>query len=450
MTDALARLTNALADRYQLDRELGRGGMAVVYLAHDLRHDRSVALKVLHPELAQTLGPERFQREIKLAARLQHPHILTVLDSGETAGQLWFTMPYIEGESLHDRLRREKQLPLDEALRIAQEAADALDYAHRHGVIHRDIKPENILLSEGHALVADFGIALAVTQAGAGRLTETGLSLGTPAYMSPEQAMAEADLDARTDQYSLACVLYEMLAGEPPYVGPTAQAIIAKRLNEPVPHLSTIREVPAHVELAMTRALAKTRVDRFPTVAEFSEASRGGRLVSTPARRSTRAWALAAALGILSVVTVGLVRARRDGPLDSKRVVIERSLMGKARERHFDQFRAHTQLKHGILQFYLESWVRKLLLRPGGGDRAYLMDAFAGEGMDEQGNHGSPVISARVAAAAEAEGLEVARGGTYDLLNVLVRSNGDLRLIVDEATRVERVVREGEMNLAAT
>jgi serine/threonine-protein kinase len=215
-------LRTALADHYTLDRELGRGGMAVVYLAQDLRHDRPVALKVLLPELAATLGPERFQREIKLAARLQHPHILTVHDSGEAAGRLWFTMPFVEGESLRDRLRRERQLPVDDALRITVEAARALDYAHQHGVVHRDIKPENILLTrDGSTLVADFGIARALGGDEGDGLTRTGFSVGTPAYMSPEQAAGDRSLGPRTDLYSLASVLYEMLAGEPPFTGPT-------------------------------------------------------------------------------------------------------------------------------------------------------------------------------------------------------------------------------------
>jgi serine/threonine-protein kinase len=209
--------------------------MATDFLAHDLRHDRPVALKVLHPELAATLGPERFQREIKLAARLQHPHILTVHDSGQTTGHLWYTMPYVAGESLRDRLRREGQLPLDDALQLTREVADALGYAHRQGVIHRDIKPENILLSQGHALVADFGIARAVQTSGGEHLTETGHSVGTPAYMSPEQSMGDSALDGRSDLYSLGCVLYEMLTGEAPYSGSSAQAIIAKRLMDPVP-----------------------------------------------------------------------------------------------------------------------------------------------------------------------------------------------------------------------
>src|SRR5687768_11516416 len=214
--DPAAELATGLRDRYALQRELGRGGMATVYLARDLKHDRPVALKVLLPELAASLGPERFQREIRLAARLQHPHVLTVHDSGETAGQLWFTMPYVEGESLRERLRREREISLDDALRITREAAQALQYAHEHGVVHRDIKPENLLLTrDGNTLVADFGIARAL--GGDERLTQTGMSVGTPAYMSPEQASGDKSLDARSDVYSLATVLYEMLAGEPPY-----------------------------------------------------------------------------------------------------------------------------------------------------------------------------------------------------------------------------------------
>jgi len=247
--------------------------MATVYLARDLKHDRPVALKVLHPELASTLGPERFQREIKLAARLQHPHILTVLDSGEAARQLWYTMPFVEGESLRERLTRERQLTLDDALQITREVADALGHAHSQGIIHRDIKPENILLSRGHALVADFGVARAVQSAAGERLTETGMAVGTPAYMSPEQATAERDLDARSDLYSLGCVLYEMLAGEPPYTGPSAQAVLAKRFREPIPHIRTLREsVPEAIEEAVSKALAKAPVDRYRSAAEFAEA----------------------------------------------------------------------------------------------------------------------------------------------------------------------------------
>jgi len=269
---AIRSLRAAIADRYRIERELGRGGMATVFLAHDLKHDRPVALKVLHPELAQVLGPERFLREIHLSARLQHPHIVVVYDSGQTDGQLWFTMPYVEGETLRARLAREKQLPLEDALRIAGEVADALHYAHQHGVIHRDIKPENILLSGSHALVADFGIARAFSPDVDARLTASGISVGTPQYMSPEQAMAERDLDPRTDVYSLGCVLYEMLTGEPPYSGPNPQAVLAKRLSEPIPHVRTGRDVPPAVEQVVNRALARAPADRFRTAAEFAAA----------------------------------------------------------------------------------------------------------------------------------------------------------------------------------
>jgi serine/threonine-protein kinase len=262
-----------LADRYRLERELGHGGMATVFLAHDYRHDRPVAVKVLRPELAATLGPERFQREIRTTARLQHPHILPVLDSGEAAGQLWYTMPYVEGESLRNRLRREHQLPIEDALQITREVADALDYAHAEGIVHRDIKPENILLSRGHALVADFGIARAIQAACGEQLTEAGMVVGTPAYMSPEQCLADPALDGRSDLYSLGCVLYEMLTGEALYTGPSAQAVVAKRLREPVPHVQTVREtVPPAVDSALQRVLAKMPADRFQTAAEFSRA----------------------------------------------------------------------------------------------------------------------------------------------------------------------------------
>jgi len=286
MGDLTDGLREALAERYAIERELGRGGMATVYLAQDLRHDRPVALKVLHPELAQALGPERFQREIRFAARLQHPHVLTVLDSGEAAGRLWFTMPFIEGESLRARLNRERQLPMEDALRIAREAADALDYAHQQGVVHRDIKPENILLSRKHALVADFGIARALDEGGAHGLTETGITVGTPAYMSPEQASGERALDGRSDIYSLGIVLYEMLAGETPFSAATAQAMIARRFTETARPLRTIREtVPGTVDEAVAKALAKAPADRFGTAGEFGRALESGQqatVVSTP------------------------------------------------------------------------------------------------------------------------------------------------------------------------
>ncbi|HYC30775.1 MAG TPA: protein kinase [Gemmatimonadales bacterium] len=274
MTDPVAGLREGLRDRYAFERELGRGGMATVWLAQDLKHDRPVALKMLHPELAASLGPERFQREIKLAARLQHPHVLTVLDSGETAGRLWFTMPFVEGESLRERLRRERQLPADAALRIATEAARGLEYAHQHGIVHRDIKPENILLTrDGSTLVADFGIARALSASGDEKLTETGVAVGTPAYMSPEQAAGDRDLDARTDIYSLAAVLFEMLAGEPPYTGATTQALMVKRLTEPAPSVRAVRpNLPEAVDGAIRKALSPVPADRFATMTELAAA----------------------------------------------------------------------------------------------------------------------------------------------------------------------------------
>jgi serine/threonine-protein kinase len=273
MDVGLDRLRDALVTRYTIERQLGQGGMSTVYLARDVRHDRQVAVKVLKPELAAVIGAERFLQEIRVTAHLQHPHILPLFDSGEADSFLFYVMPYLEGESLRERLTREKQLPVDEAIEITREAASALDYAHRHKVIHRDIKPENILLEDGQTVVADFGIALAVTEAGGNRLTETGLSLGTPQYMSPEQATADRELDARSDIYSLACVLYEMLTGEPPYTGNTVQAIIAKVLTDQPRRLCLSRSsVPAHVETAVHRALAKLPADRFATALQFADA----------------------------------------------------------------------------------------------------------------------------------------------------------------------------------
>jgi serine/threonine-protein kinase len=265
-------LETGLQDRYRIERELGRGGFAVVYLARDLRHDRPVALKVLHEEIAASIGAERFEREIKLAARLQHPHILSVFDSGEVEGRLWFAMPFIEGESLRDRLRREKQLPIADAIGIAREIADALDYAHSHGIVHRDIKPENILLARRHALVADFGISRSLASA-EGALTQTGMAIGTPGYMSPEQATGERSIDARSDIFALGCVLYEMLAGEPPFTGPTAHAIIARMMMElPRPIHATRDGVSEALDQITLRALAKVPADRYATAAQFGDA----------------------------------------------------------------------------------------------------------------------------------------------------------------------------------
>ena len=273
MTDPLDRLKAALADRYPIERELGRGGMATVYLAQDAKHGRRVAIKVLLPELAAVLGAERFLREIEIAARLSHPHILPLFDSGQVDGLLFYVMPHIDGESLRSRLDREKQLPIDEAVRLTQQVAAALDYAHRNDIVHRDIKPENVLLQEGHALVADFGIALAVRAAGGERLTGTGLSLGTPYYMSPEQATGDRQIDARSDIYSLGCVLYEMLAGEPPFSGPTAQAVIARILTEQPRDLRSVREnASVGLERVVAKSLARLPADRYVTAAKFSEA----------------------------------------------------------------------------------------------------------------------------------------------------------------------------------
>ena len=277
MAENIDRLTAALSDRYAIEHEIGAGGMATVYLAQDLKHDRKVAVKVLRPELAAVVGAERFLHEIKLTANLQHPHILALHDSGEADGLVFYVMPFVEGESLRDKLNREKQLSVEETIEITKGVASALDYAHRHDVIHRDIKPENILLQDGQPVVADFGIALAVSAASGTRLTETGLSLGTPHYMSPEQAMGDRELDARSDVYSLACVTYEMLVGEPPHTGPTAQAIVAKLLTEKPQHISLYRDtVAAHIDAAVQKALAKLPADRFDTAAHFAEA------VSTP------------------------------------------------------------------------------------------------------------------------------------------------------------------------
>src|SRR5438094_6868693 len=303
MSDALERLGAALAEHYTIEREIGAGGMATVYLARDLKHDRKVALKVLRPELAAVLGIERFLSEIRVTAHLQPPHILRLFDSGQAGGLIYYVMPYVEGESLRQRLEREQQLPIDVAVGLTADVAEALDYAHRHGVVHRDIKPENVLFQDGQAVVADFGIALAVSAAAGSRLTETGLSLGTPQYMSPEQATGDRLIDARSDVYSLATVLYEMLAGEPPITGPTVQSVIAKVVTDRPRPLRQLREsVPPHVEAAVLKALAKVPADRFQTAAQFIDAlvrpAWGGAL-ATPGRlgrlaaRDVGPWAVA-------------------------------------------------------------------------------------------------------------------------------------------------------------
>ena len=273
MTDPITRLNTALEGRYAIERELGEGGMATVYRAEDLKHERKVALKVLKPELAAVVGAERFLAEIKTTANLQHPHILPLFDSGEIDGFLFYVMPYVEGETLRDRIDREKQLPVDEAVALASKVAGALQHAHEHGVIHRDIKPGNILLQDGEPVVADFGIALAVGAAGSNRLTETGLSLGTPFYMSPEQATGDQAVGASTDTYALGSVLYEMLVGDPPYPGSTAQAVLGKIIaGKPVSATEQRPSIPANVDAAVRKALEKLPADRFASAQEFGKA----------------------------------------------------------------------------------------------------------------------------------------------------------------------------------
>jgi serine/threonine protein kinase len=334
MNGVVGRLTAALADRYRIERELGQGGMATVYLAQDLKHDRKVALKVLKPELAAVLGAERFVVEIKTTASLQHPHILPLFDSGTVEGFLFYVMPFIEGETLRDKLNRETQLGVDEAVRIAREVADALDYAHGKGIIHRDIKPENILIQNGRPMVADFGIALAVSAAAGGRMTETGLSLGTPHYMSPEQATADKEISGRSDIYSLASVLYEMLAGQPPHLGGSAQQIIMKIIAEPVQSVTALRKsVPPNVAAALDRALEKLPADRFPSAREFGDALLNPAFASS-AGPGTRAgaprppsWreraaipALVLAVGLALTTALALQRQQPPAPLSRYQV----------------------------------------------------------------------------------------------------------------------------------
>jgi TolB-like protein len=328
LPDPPACLTGPLAERYRLERELGRGGMATVYLARDVRHDRMVAIKILDPGLAQTLGTDRFLQEIRIAAQLSHPNILPLHDSGETNGCLCYVMPYIEGESLRHRLDREGSLPVADALRIAREVGDALAYAHQQGIVHRDIKPENILLAAGHAVVADFGIARAIDVAGGTRLTSTGVVVGTPAYMSPEQATGDP-LDGRTDQYALGCVLYEMLAGEPPHQAPTAQAMVAKRLAEPPPSIRVTRDqVPPAVDQALRSALARNPADRFPSVTEFLRAIEPvtAETYAVPAAVVGRKrWAIPAGLGLLLAAVLVLWKVVGGGsgpPIGATRLAV--------------------------------------------------------------------------------------------------------------------------------
>src|SRR5688572_11135485 len=313
----------ALAELYAIDRELARGGMATVYLARDLKHERTVAVKVLHRELAAALGADRSLREIKVAASLNHPHILPLFDSGSAGSFIYYVMPYVAGESLRERLDREGQLPVVEAVHHARGIASALDYAHRQGVVHRDIKPENIMLHEGEAMVMDFGIAKALSAAGTDTLTQAGVMIGTPAYVSPEQASGDT-LDARTDQYSLACVLYEMLTGEKPFTGPTVPAMIARRLTHPVKPVRAMRDsVPENVEHALTRAMSIDPDRRYATAAEFADALAGA-AHAVPATR--KPWHRRAAIGAVVVLIMASVAyAMRDGipRLTSRGMAIE-------------------------------------------------------------------------------------------------------------------------------
>ena len=309
----LARLQSALAERYAIERELGRGGMATVYLAQDLKHHRRVAIKVLKPEVAAALGPERFLREIEIAAGLTHPHILALHNSGEDGGFLYYVMPYIDGESLRERLSRERQLALGDAVRITGEIASALDHAHRRNVLHRDVKPENILLQEGHAVVADFGIARAILTAGGDTLTATGLTVGTPAYMSPEQAAGERQLDGRSDLYSLGCVVYEMLAGQPPFTGPTVESVLHQHLTaDPAPVTQLRRTVPESVVPVLGRALAKAPADRYTTTTQFAQALDAALRLQPPGRSRRRS--VGPVVGVAAVAALGvaflLVRSR--------------------------------------------------------------------------------------------------------------------------------------------
>jgi len=320
VADLLESLREALADRYAVEREVGHGGMATVFRAEDRKHHRAVAIKVIRADLAAVLGPDRFLREIGIAARLQHPHILPLYDSGSAGGILYYVMPYVEGESLRERLTREQQLPMEDALRITTEVAGALAYAHSHGVVHRDIKPENIMLSAGTAVVADFGIARAVSVAAdEEHLTQTGTIIGTPAYMSPEQATGSDDIDGRSDQYSLACVVYEMLVGEPPFTGPSAQAVIARHSLDMVSPPSIVRAtIPDAVEGAILRGLSKVRADRYATTALFAEAlntpsaatgAHRRATVERAGRRPRRLW-WTAPVAALAVAVVGYVAVR--------------------------------------------------------------------------------------------------------------------------------------------
>ncbi len=398
--DDLDRVRTALADRFHVERELGSGGMAVVYLAHDPRHGRAIAIKVLRPDLAAALGGSRFLREIQIAARLSHPHIVPLFDSGEIDGLLYYVMPFVDGESLRDRLRREGRLPVADAVQIGREVAEALDYAHRQGVVHRDIKPENILLQQGHALVADFGIARAISIAAPDSITQTGISVGTPAYMSPEQIAGDL-VDGRCDLYGLGCVLYEMLAGAPPFGGPTVLSILARQASERIPSLRRARpEVSGALDQAITRALAKKPAERFASGAELSSVLGGNAPVGRPVPRLFL-WAAVAVL-VVALGTVLVTRLRRaPAPADRSIAVLPfRNQSGNPAEQYFAD---------GMTDELIGTLARVPGLRVASHTSVF---AFANAGLD------SRTIASRLKAAALIEG-GVARAG--DSLQVSVQ-----------------------------
>ncbi|HVH66923.1 MAG TPA: protein kinase [Gemmatimonadales bacterium] len=375
MADLLARLRAALTGHYTIERELGRGGMATVYLGRDLKHHRAVAIKVLRPELAEALGPERFVREIEIAAGLTHPHILPLHDSGDADGFLYYVMPYVEGESLRDRLNREKQLSIDDATRIAREVATALAYAHSHDVVHRDIKPENILLVAGQAVVSDFGIARGISAAGGEKLTATGVSVGTPVYMSPEQAAGRGQLDGRSDIYSLGCVLYEMLAGQAPFTGPTAESVLHQHLTAEPPRISAIRgAVPASLEAVIRRVLAKVPADRFANAAQLAEALAEPVPGLPPVRRGRRVATIAAAVGaviVIAGVASGLWLTRsRGAAVQSLAVLPLANLSMDSSQGYFADAMTDLMITHLARSPYLRVTSRTSTLRYRGGQKS--------------------------------------------------------------------------------
>jgi Tol biopolymer transport system component/tRNA A-37 threonylcarbamoyl transferase component Bud32 len=437
MTDLPQSLVDALADRYRIEREIGQGGMATVYVAHDLRHDRKVAIKLLRPELAAVIGADRFLAEIRTTANLQHPHILPLHDSGTAGSSVFYVMPFIEGEALRDRLNREKQLSIPESVRIVTQVAQALDYAHRHGVIHRDIKPENILLHDGSALVADFGIALAATSAGT-RMTETGMSLGTPSYMSPEQAMGERALDARTDVYALGCVLYELLVGEPPFVGPTAQAIVTKVVTErPTPPSRARDTVNEALDDVVLRALSKVPADRYATAAEFSAAlsasiepgatSSGARrkaegAANSGARHGVRNFVAGLAVGAIAAAALWFATAR-GGATTSAEYRVQLSFDGQSEQpaiSHDGKFVAYVQSP--CEDIGVPECKYALLLREEGNDRSVtLVDSLQRIGFLRWSPDGTRLLFAGIIDSTRAGIYSVPRlGGSVKLITTRV------------------------------